>query len=367
MLSKLLPQMIRAAVTLLAATLQAAAADGGPQQLPAVSGDRVTVRALTVQLPPDQAWRLRQIAVGQGGTLHEAERDLPGGNLAQVHVADSLGPAHELPLQLIWSGLGDSMRLLAFIGSTEDALAAADKPLESSWVQTQRGPQRRYGAACRELHWVREDRERKDARYLWRDWMLFCIDPISHLPVQIDYAERYRADAGGPGAAFEADAEAFFDGLEFARGEQPARPSAETPAAMIMANSMLFGNADNEDYPAAVVFSLDPAVGAQQLRDIAQRVGRLKGTSPSDPHEAAIARQLTSEKAHFTSFMQVPPAIARSDRVFLGSIVIKRVLLPKGRFGPGSGYGDFILQVLVHPTSEFAYQIEHVGIHSLKP
>jgi len=60
----------------------------------------------------------------------------------------------------------------------------------------QGGEKNKIAAACRELHVVREDRKAGAGLFLWQDWMLFCMDPISRVPIQIDYADRYPHPVG---------------------------------------------------------------------------------------------------------------------------------------------------------------------------
>lgn len=353
------------AMSLVCLSLPCRAAEAPP---PAGRGElQIQVRALSLTLPADEGWSVRRQEMPKGGALHEAERELANGRRMQVHVADYYGPEAALGMQLLMSGAPDAQRLESFIAAALPQIEGAERVLQADWGSVERGPQRRHGAACRERQVVREERHLFGARYRWQDWMLLCIDPVSHLPVQVDYAERYAAGAAGPGAGFAADAAAVFDRVEFAAPGTVPAARATVAAALVMANNRLFGSSDNEDYPAAVVFSVDPQADPTSLLAIAQRVFRLKGTSPADAVELVIARHLTDERPHYTRFWQVPPGIAGGDMVFVGDLVIKRALLPKGHLGAQSGYGDFLFEVLVHPASEHTYRLEHVGIRSAKP
>jgi hypothetical protein len=133
-----------------------------------------------------------------------------------------------------------------------------------------------------------------------------------------------------------------------------------------MANSRLFSDVDQKDYPAAVVFSLDPNIKEAMLLPVARRLFLLKGTSPKDPAEKAIAEYLTDERPFYTRFWRVPESISNSDKVFIGDLVIHRALLPKGRFGEGSGYGQFILRIRAYAETEHQYRLEHVGVQRIK-
>jgi hypothetical protein len=44
--------------------------------------------------------------------------------------------------------------------------------------------------------------------------MLFCVDPVSRIPIQIDYAERYPI-GGMLSPSFAKDLATFFDSVEF--------------------------------------------------------------------------------------------------------------------------------------------------------
>jgi len=335
---------------------------------PVVRGvdDVITVRAMSVRLPPADGWTKREVPMADGGVLFEIERDLATGNRVQIHVADYFGAPRLLPMELMMSGHGDMERLANFLMVIAEAETKFAGRRQSEWVDMQREPQCRFNATCREKHELREEHAQDGNLYLWQDWMLFCVDPVSHMPIQIDYAERFPAQGGTISPTFTADAAAFFNGVEFRAAELTARPTAEVGAALIMANNRLFSNVDQEDYPAVVVFSLDPNVKETMLPPVARRLFLLKGTSPKDPAENVIAEYLTDERAFFTRFLRVPESISNSDKVFVGDLVIHRALLPKGHIGTGSGYGQFILRIRAYPTTEHHYRLEHLGIQTLK-
>ena len=331
---------------------------------PVIAGvdDQITVRAMSVRLPPGAGWRKREVPMPDGGVLFEFERTLPTGNLVHIHVADYFGPPRLLPMELVMSGRSDTERLGMFLMVSELAAASFKGRRQSEWVEMQRGPQRRFGAVCREKHELREERAENGSLYLWQDWMLFCVDPVSHIPTQIDYAERYRAEGGMLSPTFTEDVAAFFDSIHFRKADLAARPVAEVSAAFVQANNNLFSNIDQKDYPATVVFSLDPNVKDSTLPNLAQRLFKLKGTSPKNPSENPIAKHLTDERTFFAKFIFVPESISKSGKVFIGDVMIRRALLPKGHLGKGSGYGEFLLRIRAYPATEYDYWLEHVGI-----
>jgi len=81
-------------------------------------------------------------------------------------------------------------------------------------VTTERGPQSIFGAVCRERHDLREEQDDGGRSFLWQDRMLFCVDPVSRIPIQIDYAERYPI-GGMLSPSFAKDLATFFDSVEF--------------------------------------------------------------------------------------------------------------------------------------------------------
>ena len=327
--------------------------------------DQIKVRTMSVHLPSSPGWSKREVPMPNGGMLFVFERDIPTGNRVQIHVADYFGQSMVLPMELAMSGHNDTERLGMFILLTESAVRSEIRR-QSEWVKILREPQRSFNAACLEKHEVREERAEDGNLYLWQNWMFFCVDPVSHIPIQIDYAERYLAEGGTPSPTFTEDAASFFDSIQFYGADMSTRPVAEVTAAFVQANNNLFSNIDFNDYPAAVVFSLDPNVKYSMLLNLAHRLFMLKGTSPKDPSENAIAKYLTDERCYPTRFFMVPESISHSDEVFMGDLLIHRSLLPKGHIGKGSGYGEFLFRIRVYPASEHHYLLEHVGIQWLK-
>lgn len=331
---------------------------------PVVAGidDQIVVRAMSVRLPLGEGWRKREIPIPDEGVLFEFERDLSDGIRVQIHIADYFGPTRLLPMELVMSGLSDKGRLGFFLGMVMESNIRLEGQQQSEWVETHR----RFNAVYCEKHEVREERSENGNLYRWQDWMLFCVDPVSHIPIQIDYAERYPVEGGIPSPNFAKDVASFFDSIQFRKPAITARPRAEISAAFVQANKNLFSNIDREDYPAAVVFSLDTNVKDSMLRNLTHQLFMLKGTSLKDSSENAIAKYLTDERGFPTRFFIVPESMSHSDKVFIGDMVIHRALLPKGHIGDGSGYGKFLFRIRAYPAAEHYYLLEHVGIQWLK-
>lgn len=319
--------------------------------------DLITVRNMSVYLPPGAGWEKQETPMPQGGRLLEFERQLPNGNRVQIHIADYFGATDadvpEFAFPLPWAN--DEQRLAALIAVMESVSGPDVRNTE--WLSIPRAPQTTYGAVCRERHDVREEKLRKKL-FLWQDWMLFCVDPISHIPIEIDYAERYPAARGAPSPTFESDAGRFFDSIQF-----PLGTSLEVTAALVQANTRLFSDGgDPNDYPAEVVFTLDPGVTKKSLSKLGGDLFTLKNTFPMDTDRRAVAQRVSDETYRPYDFLAVPRSLSGSDRVFMSGVMIHRRLLPKGHLGKGSGYGDFLLKCRVHLFNALPYRVEHTGI-----
>ena len=185
---------------------------------PVVPGrlDLITVRNMSVQIPVKTGWEKRVQTMPPSGKFYELERSLPNGNRVQIHIADFFGPEGALNFAKSFSDKKDAERLEWIIQIIE---SDPDPDVRrSEWVTIVREPQRRFGVVCRERHDLREEREDGILRFYWQDWMFFCVDPISRIPIQIDYAERYPV-TGSPSPSFNEEASKFFDSIEF----QPTR------------------------------------------------------------------------------------------------------------------------------------------------
>jgi tetratricopeptide (TPR) repeat protein len=166
---------------------------------------------------------------------------------------------------------------------------------------------------------------------------------------------------------------AFLQDLQKASGGVPsviaaARPGTfEVSAAIVQANTRLFRDGtDTDDYPAQVVFSLDPKVKGEALRKLGPQLYTLKNTSPKDPAQKAIVDDISDERYRPNVFVQVPRSLSDSDKVYVGGLIVYRGLLPKRHLGKGSGYGDFLLKCYVDVVDGQPRRLEHIGVVSIK-
>ncbi|MEP6502593.1 MAG: hypothetical protein ABJD97_04655 [Betaproteobacteria bacterium] len=116
-------------------------------------------------------------------------------------------------------------------------------------------------------------------------------------------------------------------------------------AALVQANKLLF-KAGPDDCPAQVVYSRDTAFDAQpqELRAIAQRIFKLKGSDPKDPLEKRIADKVTNEMDR-TMGWRLP--IELTDRpVFSAALMVWRQHIPAGVLSGAS------FPVLAHPDTQ---------------
>ncbi len=116
-------------------------------------------------------------------------------------------------------------------------------------------------------------------------------------------------------------------------------------AALVQANTLLF-KAGPADCPAQVIYSRDAEFDARpaELRAIAQRIFKLKGSTPTDPREKAIADKLTNEMDR-TMGWRLP--VELTDRpVFSAAIMVWRKHIPAGVLSGAS------FPVLVHPDTQ---------------
>jgi hypothetical protein len=175
--------------------------------------DRIAMQAMSVRLPQTPGWHKREVSMPYGGLLLEFERALVGGNRIQIHGADYLGPLARANYDFANFDRSDAERLAWFL-RLKESVPLIEVRRHSEWVESMRSPHRRFNAACRELHEIREERAETGELFLWTDWMLHCIDPVTKVPVQIDYAERYPAE-GAPSPSFSEETAKFFDSVEF--------------------------------------------------------------------------------------------------------------------------------------------------------
>ncbi len=111
-------------------------------------------------------------------------------------------------------------------------------------------------------------------------------------------------------------------------------------AAVVQANKLLFEPGDL-DCPAMVVYGRDPELDARpaELRDIAKRVYKLKGTTPRDPVERAIAAKVTNEMDRTMGWALPVELTAR--HVCSAAVMVYRRHIPDGVLS-GSSFPMFV-------------------------
>jgi Tfp pilus assembly protein PilF len=166
---------------------------------------------------------------------------------------------------------------------------------------------------------------------------------------------------------------AFLQDLQKASGGIPcvikaARPGTfEVSAAIVQANTRLFSDGtDSKDYPAQVVFSLNPQVKSTTLRKLGPQLFKLKNTSPKEPDQKTIVQAISDERYRPDDFIQVPLSVVGSDKVYVGALIVYRGLLPKRHIGKDSGYGDFLLKCYVDVVDGQLRRLEHIGVVWIK-
>jgi hypothetical protein len=116
-------------------------------------------------------------------------------------------------------------------------------------------------------------------------------------------------------------------------------------AAMVQANSLLFSPGD-ADCPALLVYSRDPHFDArpQELRAIAQRIGQLKNTSPTDPAEKAVADLVTNEMDRSMGW-PLPEALTAKAVSTAAFMVFRKHI-------PGGVLSAWTFPILIHPATQ---------------
>lgn len=102
--------------------------------------------------------------------------------------------------------------------------------------------------------------------------------------------------------------------------------------SVVQANKLLFKRGDS-DHPAMIVYSGQPELEARpaELRAIAQRIYKLKGATPSDPVERAIAAKVTDEMDR-TMGWKLPMELP-ARWVLSGAVMVWRKHVPDGVLG----------------------------------
>ena len=111
-------------------------------------------------------------------------------------------------------------------------------------------------------------------------------------------------------------------------------------AAVVQANKLLFERGDL-DCPAMVVYGRDPELDARpaELREIAKRVYKLKGATPRDPVERAIAAKVTDEMDRTMGWALPVELTAR--HVCSAAVMVWRKHIPDGVL-TGSSFPMFV-------------------------
>lgn len=124
-------------------------------------------------------------------------------------------------------------------------------------------------------------------------------------------------------------------------------------AALVQANTLLYKPGDL-DCPAMVVYSRDASLDGRpsELRAIAQRIYKLKGTTPRNPVERAIAAKVTNELDR-TMGWELPVELT-ARRVCSAAVMVYRKHLPGGVLS-GSRFPLF-----VHEATKAVMVVPHV-------
>lgn len=113
----------------------------------------------------------------------------------------------------------------------------------------------------------------------------------------------------------------------------------------VQANSKLFAPG-KENNPAELVYSLDaPDLGLEKLSGIASDLFALKGTTPDDPQQKAIADHLTNEYTRVFG-LPVPVAISPHARCLVSTTYVVRKHLP----GPDHCLRKTLLPLIALPA-----------------
>ena len=99
--------------------------------------------------------------------------------------------------------------------------------------------------------------------------------------------------------------------------------------ALVQANRALF-RPGLLDLPCQVLFSFDRTIGYDFLSRLAERMGALKDTTPSDPDLAAVAAMVTDETAVRYRRVKLPESFTGGPTVYAADLVVLRRYLEKG-------------------------------------
>jgi len=100
-------------------------------------------------------------------------------------------------------------------------------------------------------------------------------------------------------------------------------------AVLVQANMSLF-HPGEDDQPSTVVYSPDPEVTVDRLRQIADLIAALKGLDQSDPDLAMLSEYVTNETACPYRRRRVAGHLADGRKVYIADLHVYRAFLPGG-------------------------------------
>lgn len=100
-------------------------------------------------------------------------------------------------------------------------------------------------------------------------------------------------------------------------------------AVLVQANPSLFHPGD-DDQPGTVVYSPDPTVAVDLLRELADRIAGSKGQTQTDPDLAVLSEYVTNETACPYRRRRVAGHLAGGEEVYIADLHVYRGLLPGG-------------------------------------
>lgn len=100
-------------------------------------------------------------------------------------------------------------------------------------------------------------------------------------------------------------------------------------AVIVQANTSLF-HPGEDNQPATVVYSPDPAIGVDGLRRLADQIATLKGKRQTDSDLAILSEYVTNETACPFRRRLIPGRFVRGKEVYIADLSIYRAFLPSG-------------------------------------
>ena len=122
----------------------------------------------------------------------------------------------------------------------------------------------------------------------------------------------------------------------------------------MQANKELWNPNNSRDYPALILFSLDPNVDLPTLKGLALISVMLKGTSQSDPDLRVMAYETAHERYTPDRFVEVPESVAHMRGIYFAELMIHRKLLSQHRIACD-------LRIAVYLRGKTLHTIRHVG------